>query len=57
VQKQSTKGIVNEALEKCTCVETVLVVKRINPDISMKQGSENRLQPLGCQHQQNVKQK
>ncbi|PQJ81347.1 AMP-binding protein, partial [Polaribacter glomeratus] len=40
------KGIVDEALEKCTCVETVLVAKRINSDIYMKEGRDKWLQPL-----------
>ena len=30
------KGIVDEALESCSCVETVLVAKRIQTDIQMK---------------------
>ncbi|WP_422090266.1 acetate--CoA ligase [Tenacibaculum ovolyticum] len=40
------KGIVDEALEDCKCVETVLVVKRINTDINMKEGRDEWLQPL-----------
>ncbi len=40
------KGIVDEALEDCPCVETVLVAKRINSDISMKEGRDKWLQPL-----------
>jgi len=40
------KGIVDEALEQCTCVERVLVVKRIHSEISMKQGRDEWLQPL-----------
>ncbi|PKH49377.1 acetate--CoA ligase [Tenacibaculum sp. Bg11-29] len=40
------KGIVDEALEDCKCVETVLVVKRINTDIDMKEGRDEWLQPL-----------
>ena len=40
------KGIVDEALESCNCVETVLVVKRINSDINMKERRDKWLQPL-----------
>ncbi len=40
------KGIVDEALESCSCVETVLVAKRINSDINMKEGRDKWLQPL-----------
>lgn len=40
------KGIVDEALEKAPMVETVLVAKRINSDISMKEGRDKWLQPL-----------
>ena len=40
------KGIVDEALQSCECVETVLVVKRINSDIDMKKGRDQWLQPL-----------
>ncbi|AUP81092.1 acetate--CoA ligase [Flavivirga eckloniae] len=40
------KGIVDEALNDCTCVETVLVAKRINSDINMKSGRDKWLQPL-----------
>ena len=40
------KGIVDEGLEECPCVETVLVVKRINSDINMKEGRDKWLQPL-----------
>lgn len=40
------KGIVDEALESCSCVETVLVVKRINSGIKMKAGRDVWLQPL-----------
>ncbi|MFS4481409.1 acetate--CoA ligase [Hyunsoonleella sp. 2307UL5-6] len=40
------KGIVDDALEDCTCVETVLVAKRINTDIQMKSGRDQWLQPL-----------
>ena len=40
------KGIVDEALESCPGVETVLVAKRINSDIYMKEGRDQWLQPL-----------
>ena len=40
------KGIVDEGLEDCSCVETVLVAKRINSDINMKEGRDKWLQPL-----------
>ncbi|WP_422104656.1 acetate--CoA ligase [Winogradskyella sp.] len=40
------KGIVDEALEDCPGVESVLVAKRINSDISMKEGRDEWLQPL-----------
>lgn len=40
------KGIVDEALEKCESVETVLVVKRTNSEIEMKEGRDVFLQPL-----------
>ncbi|MFD0862206.1 acetate--CoA ligase [Sungkyunkwania multivorans] len=40
------KGIVDDALEHCPCVETVLVVKRINVEINMKEGRDQWLQPL-----------
>ena len=40
------KGIVDDALEDCDCVETVLVAKRINSDITMKEGRDEWLQPL-----------
>jgi len=40
------KGIVDEALENCDCVENVLVVKRINSEIYMKEGRDQWLQPL-----------
>jgi acetyl-CoA synthetase len=40
------KPIVDEGLESCQCVETVLVVKRINSDINMKEGRDKWLQPL-----------
>jgi acetyl-CoA synthetase len=40
------KGIVDEALEKCPCVEKVLVVKRTNTEVNMKAGRDQWLQPL-----------
>lgn len=40
------KGIVDEALESCPGVNTVLVVKRIHSDIQMKPGRDQWLQPL-----------
>ena len=40
------KGIVDDGLEVCPCVETVLVVQRINSDIQMKEGRDKWLQPL-----------
>ncbi|MEN9001711.1 MAG: AMP-binding protein, partial [Flavobacteriales bacterium] len=40
------KGIVDEALESCECTTNVLVVKRINSDITMKEGRDQWLQPL-----------
>tara|TARA_R110002050_G_scaffold41242_1_gene100051 strand:+ start:41016 stop:42923 length:1908 start_codon:yes stop_codon:yes gene_type:complete len=40
------KGIVDEALETTPGVENVLVVKRINSDVHMKDGRDQWLQPL-----------
>jgi len=40
------KGIVDEALKDCDCVDTVLVAKRINTNINMKDGRDKWLQPL-----------
>ncbi len=40
------KGIVDEALQDCPGVKTVLVAKRINSDIAMKEGRDKWLQPL-----------
>ena len=40
------KSIVDEALESTPCVETVLVAKRINSDIELKEGRDKWLQPL-----------
>ncbi len=40
------KGIADKALEECPGVETVLVAKRIEADIEMKEGRDKWLQPL-----------
>lgn len=40
------KGIVDEALKKCDSISKVLVVKRTNDDIHMKEGRDEWLQPL-----------
>jgi acetyl-CoA synthetase len=40
------KGILDEALESCAGVDSVLVAKRINTDIIMKAGRDHWLQPL-----------
>ncbi|OCK42075.1 acetate--CoA ligase [Tenacibaculum soleae] len=40
------KGIVDEALENCDSIETVLVAKRTNTAIKMKEGRDQWLQPL-----------
>lgn len=40
------KGIVDEALKSCECVENVLVTQRINRDVTMKDGRDYWLQPL-----------
>jgi acetyl-CoA synthetase len=40
------KGIVDEALESCDGVKSVLVAKRIHSDIQMKDGRDKWLQPL-----------
>ncbi|MCD2259406.1 acetate--CoA ligase [Psychroserpens luteolus] len=40
------KGIVDDALEHCSCVDTVLVAKRIQSDVNMKEGRDHWLQPL-----------
>jgi acetyl-CoA synthetase len=40
------KGIIDEALENCPSVENVLVAKRINSTIKMKEGRDQWLQPL-----------
>ncbi len=40
------KGIVDEALDQCKGVKTVLVVKRTGDKINMKEGRDHWLQPL-----------
>ncbi len=40
------KGIVDEALNNCPSIETVLVAKRTNAEIAMKKGRDQWLQPL-----------
>ncbi|WP_100804367.1 acetate--CoA ligase [Ulvibacter sp. MAR_2010_11] len=40
------KGIVDEALQNCPGVTSVLVAKRINSDIKLKEGRDEWLQPL-----------
>ncbi|NER17493.1 acetate--CoA ligase [Spongiivirga citrea] len=40
------KEIVDEGVDQCPCVESVLVVKRINAAINMKEGRDEWLQPL-----------
>ena len=40
------KGIVDDALKECPCVESVLVAKRIHSDIHMEGGRDKWLQPL-----------
>ena len=40
------KGIVDEALNECSGVDTVLVAKRIHSEVFMKQGRDVWLQPL-----------
>lgn len=40
------KKIIDDALEKCTTVEKVLVAKRINTEIKMKEGRDEWLEPL-----------
>ncbi|RYD92275.1 MAG: acetate--CoA ligase, partial [Sphingobacteriales bacterium] len=40
------KGIIDEALQKCPTVETVLVAKRTNSEITMQEGRDKWLQPL-----------
>ena len=40
------KGIVDEALEKCSCIKNVLVAKRIMSEINMKNGRDKWLETL-----------
>ena len=40
------KGIIDESLTSCPSVEKVLVVKRTNSEIAMKEGRDQWLQPL-----------
>lgn len=40
------KGIVDKALEDCPGINTVLVAKRIDTDVPMKEGRDHWLQPL-----------
>ena len=40
------KGIVDEALKDCTCVEKVLVAKRTNENVALKEGRDLWLLPL-----------
>ena len=40
------KEIIDEALEKTPCVDKVLVVKRTNTQVTMKEGRDQWLQPL-----------
>ncbi|NRS89026.1 acetyl-CoA synthetase [Flavobacterium sp. 7E] len=40
------KEIIDEALTDCACVENVLVVKRTNNPVTMKEGRDQWLQPL-----------
>ncbi|MDR6845516.1 acetate--CoA ligase [Flavobacterium granuli] len=40
------KGIIDDALESCPSVTSVLVAKRTNADVKMKQGRDQWLQPL-----------
>lgn len=40
------KSIVDEAVVDCPCVERVLVAKRTNTEITMKEGRDKLLQPL-----------
>ncbi len=40
------KGIVDEALTDCPCVESVLVAKRVGSDIHMEKGRDHWLEPL-----------
>ena len=45
-KKIDLKGIVDEALNNCTTIENVLVVKRTNSEVMMKDGRDKWLQPL-----------
>ena len=45
-KKIDLKSIVDEALEVCPGISSVLVAKRINTDIDMKEGRDQWLQPL-----------
>ncbi|MFK7049947.1 acetate--CoA ligase [Flavobacterium columnare] len=45
-KKINLKGIVDEALERCHAVKTVLVVERTKDTIDMKAGRDHWLQPL-----------
>ena len=40
------KGIVDEALEKCSCIKNVLVARRIMSEINMKNGRDKWLETL-----------
>tara|TARA_B110000459_G_scaffold47608_1_gene53194 strand:- start:2935 stop:4842 length:1908 start_codon:yes stop_codon:yes gene_type:complete len=40
------KGIVDEALKDCTCVDSVLVAKRTNTEVNMVDGRDHWLAPL-----------
>ena len=40
------KGIVDKALDDCSCVVDVLVVKRTHTDVQMKEGRDKWIQPL-----------
>ena len=40
------KGIIDEALKDCTCVDSVLVAKRTNTEINMVDGRDHWLAPL-----------
>lgn len=40
------KSIIDEALQKCPCVEKVLVAKRTNTKVNMQEGRDQWLQPL-----------
>ena len=40
------KGIVDDAVDHCPCVEKVLVVKRTNSEVKMKEGRDLWIEPL-----------